>query len=352
MCHNHPYHPQIQQQLRIRKSRHHQCYLIYHYLSYQLWKKSPCSRQVTRKLSMSWTLYHQAQRRRVNLLVTMSAIDDDYTVHCMQEDFFKDPNSRTDHHRWLIGFYKYLFTPAAGFHKERNRLQHASQVRTILEEIEPKGDDITIIANKEGNKVWLNWVVPNLTKKAGGTLKSYLGSLQKFLEYVTKKGTRSHLPKIDPVTKDALSDLCKDLKGWRRTVTKETSKDSWEKYLKDCDNILTNADVEAIMNSEPALKGRQALTSAEADKELTVAEYCAARDLLIMLCMKAVGSRLSALSNATLDEHRRAKWHETTQKRSCWLENINARRMAQHPLPWSQKWRTSCKSLLTKLGQW
>ena len=52
--------------------------------------------------------------------------DDDDTVHCMQEDFFKDPNSRTDRHRWLIGFYKYLFTPPAGFHKERNRLQHAS----------------------------------------------------------------------------------------------------------------------------------------------------------------------------------------------------------------------------------
>ena len=78
--------------------------------------------------------------------------DDDDTVHCMQEDFFKDPNSRTDRHRWLIGFYKYLFTPAAGFHKERKRLQHASQVRTILEEIEPKGDDITIIADEEGNK--------------------------------------------------------------------------------------------------------------------------------------------------------------------------------------------------------
>ena len=168
--------------------------------------------------------------------------------------------------------------------------------------------------------------MPNLTKKAGGTLKSYLGSLQKFLEYVTKKGTKSHVPKIDPVTKDALSDLCKDLKGRRRT--KETSKDSWEKYLKECDNILTNADVEAIMNSEPALKGRQAFTSAEADKDLTVAECCAARDLLIMLCMKAVGSRLSALSNATLDEYRRAKWHETTQKKIMLLENISARRMA------------------------
>ena len=132
---------------------------------------------------------------------------------------------------WL---YKYLFTLAAGFHREIYRLQHASQVRTILEEIEPKGDDITIIADEEGNKVWLDWVVPNLTEKAGCTLKSYLGSLQKFLEYFTKKGTRSHLPKIDPVTKDTLSDLCKDLKGWKRTVTKETSKDSWEKYLKEC----------------------------------------------------------------------------------------------------------------------
>ena len=91
-------------------------------------------------------------------------------------------------------------------------------------------------------------------------------------------------------------------------VEKDRHQRNIERQLgKISQGMLTNADVEAIMNSEPALKGRQAFTSAEADKELTAAEYCAARDLLIMLCMKAVGCRLSALSNATLDEHRRAK---------------------------------------------
>lgn len=61
-------------------------------------------------------------------------------------------------------------------------------MKTLLDETDPKGDDIVFLAEEEGNRVWVDWVVPNLRKKAAGTLKSYLTSLQMFLEYATKKG--------------------------------------------------------------------------------------------------------------------------------------------------------------------
>ena len=85
-------------------------------------------------------------------------------------------------------------------------------------------------------------MVLNLKKKVGGTLKSYLGSLQKFLEFAPKKLTRSNLPVLPEQTRDALEDLARDLKGWRRTITKETSKDSWNRYLKECNNLLISSE--------------------------------------------------------------------------------------------------------------
>ena len=105
-------------------------------------------------------------------------------------DYFKDPSPKPRRHQWLVNFYRQLFTLSAGFHKEKNRLQHACQVKRLKEETNPSRDDITFMAEDEGNTVWLDWVVPNLKKKKPGTLKSYLTSLKLFLEYVSKKGKR------------------------------------------------------------------------------------------------------------------------------------------------------------------
>ena len=116
------------------------------------------------------------------------------------------------------------------------------QVKTILEDIDPSGDNILILAEEEGNHVWVDWVIPNLKKKAAGTIKSYLTSLQKFLEYVTKKGKRPHLPVLDDDTRNMLFDLALSLKGWRRYITKETSSERRDKYLNECDMLLTNPD--------------------------------------------------------------------------------------------------------------
>ena len=65
--------------------------------------------------------------------------DCDEPDYAMKEDYFKETEPNSNRHKWLIAYYKYLFTPSAGFHKERNQLQHASQVKTILAETTQKG---------------------------------------------------------------------------------------------------------------------------------------------------------------------------------------------------------------------
>lgn len=81
-------------------------------------------------------------------------------------------------------------------------------MKKLIEETDPKGEDILFLVQEEGNRVWVDWVVPNLKKKKPGMLKSYLTRFEIFLEFVSKKGKRPHLPVIDMDIKNQLFDLC------------------------------------------------------------------------------------------------------------------------------------------------
>ena len=99
--------------------------------------------------------------------------DEDDGVAPTQEAYFTHPKPQTERHLWLTGFYAYLGTPRAGFKKERNRLQHVSQVQTILEDADPQGKDISVLVLEEGQHIWREWVVKTMEKKAAGTVKSH-----------------------------------------------------------------------------------------------------------------------------------------------------------------------------------
>lgn len=194
-----------------------------------------------------------------------------------------------------------MFTPSAGFHKDCNRLQHACQVKKLIEETDPHGDNILFLVEEEGNQVW---VIPNLKKKKAGTLKSYLTSFEIFLDYVSKKGKRRHLPVIDMEGKNQLFDLCNSLK-WRRCITKEMTSAKWDRYPNELDHFLTNEEVQDILSPKPAVDdGRAALVAADqAEKmeDLSVTQYVDAHDFLIVTLTRAVGTRPATLENATLD---------------------------------------------------
>ena len=195
--------------------------------------------------------------------------DEDESTYSMAADYFKEKDPKTNRHKWLVSFYRFLFTPTAGFKKEQNRLQHACQVKKLIEETDPKGDDILFMAEDEGNRVWVDWVVPNLQNKKPGTVKSYLTSLELFLEFVSKKGKRPHLPVMEMEDKNELFDLCNSLKKWRRCTTKETVSTKWDRYLDESDHLLTNAEVQDILSSKPAEDGRSALKAADAAEEIS-----------------------------------------------------------------------------------
>ncbi|KAJ7381235.1 hypothetical protein OS493_001351 [Desmophyllum pertusum] len=114
--------------------------------------------------------------------------DNDYssTAHPKWIDYFTAAKPQNNRHRWLVNFFDFLTRPTAGDKKQTILLQHANQMRNLLEAVDPAGDDILCLLDHQGDAVWKMWVKPNLdakTKKPG-TIISYLTSYEKFLSFV------------------------------------------------------------------------------------------------------------------------------------------------------------------------
>ena len=82
--------------------------------------------------------------------------DDNDAEYPMLADYFKEKEPKPNCHKRLCQFYRYLFMSSAGFHRDTNRLQHACQVKRLLDEMDSHGDDIVFLAEEEGNRAWVN----------------------------------------------------------------------------------------------------------------------------------------------------------------------------------------------------
>ena len=126
---------------------------------------------------------------------------------------------RNDCHKWLIGFSNYLHYPDCRRKKKRNRLQHAGNIKTILQELEPSCTGMDTLVEEEGYIVWTQWVDCNMGPRSFCTINAYLGTFEKFLVFVTADTVRPGiLPMLSEDVKKILRKTKARLKGWRRTV--------------------------------------------------------------------------------------------------------------------------------------
>ena len=225
-------------------------------------------------------------------------------------------------------------------------------MKRLLEETDPHGNDIVFLTEEEGNRIWVDWVIPNLTKKKPGTLKSYLTSFKIFLEYISKKGKRPYLPQLDVEVKNELFDLCNSLKKCSRCITKETSSAKWDRYLGKSDQLLTDAEVEDILTSKPAVDGRAALVTAdEADdiEGLSLKQYCDVRDFLIVSLTRAIGTRPAPLENATLEMFHKANWDDQKRKKVMLVSSHKREEDGSAPIPMSPETEYLMNIFISKL---
>ena len=226
------------------------------------------------------------------------------SYHCSSIDFFTDPKPQNNRHCWLVKFFEYLSRPTAGDKKESVRLQHAAQMRNLLDAIDPKGNDILCLLDHEGDAVWKLWVKPNLVerKKKPGKINSYLTSYEKFLTFVTHKQFTSAAPAIHPDYIKDFETVKADLKGWRSTVDSQSYDARNKRFVDKSEGLLTLQELTQIKSSKMYNNAIRLIIQAGQGKELNVGEFVDVRDFLITRFSLDTGTRPGPLNNSTLEE--------------------------------------------------
>ena len=222
--------------------------------------------------------------------------DEDFPGFQLQEDFFTNPSPKTNREKWLILFFKWLNTADAGRKKNRNRLQHASHIRTILEDLQPRGEGIHILSVDEGQIVWTDWVDVKLSTLKSGTINGYLGTYEKFLQFVVEERVRaSEFPPLHEDVRRIFRNIIPKLKGWRRTVDLEGRVNTNQRRMNECTYHLTTEDVNAFLSSPVVVSAKKVYAHAREKQTLSINEMCEARDYLITLISLKTGTRPGAL---------------------------------------------------------
>ena len=233
-----------------------------------------------------------------------------------QNVYFSATSFQSDRHKWLCGFYTYLGLPDAGYKKEAQRLQHASQVKLLLEALDPQNDDLACIGADNGDAVWVRWVDRHLQakSKAPGMLISYLCSLELFLTYVTgRKYDPKQMPRLSPDLKDTFRSLIPALRGWRACVDSFTQDSQLRNYIAECDSLITTEEIKNLRSSKPYLEGANLIHMAERGEKLSLRQFTLVRNYLLTRLTLATGTRPGALNNVLVTDYETSRVSESNR---------------------------------------
>ena len=221
--------------------------------------------------------------------------DEDYASKSKpsRDEFFTAAKPTNNRHRWLVKFFEFLTRPTVGDKKKTIRLQHANQMRTLLEAVDPEGDDIMCLLDNERDAVWKLWVKPHFeakTKKPR-TIIPYLTSFQKFLEFVTRDCFNKTAPK--------------DIKCWRSTVDSQSYDVKNNQMVQESKGLLTLEELAQIKSSKAYSKAERLLIQAGQGREVTLKEFLHMRDFLLTRFSLDTTTHPGPLNNATVQEYKK-----------------------------------------------
>ena len=229
---------------------------------------------------------------------------EEYNPNMTNLRYFTSTTFSSAHHLWLCG---------AGYQKETQHLQHASQIKILLNTLAAKEDDLECLGAEKGHAVLVRWVDPHLQNKskAPGTLTSYRTSLQMFLTYLT--GRKHHLrsmPPLSPFLKDIFLQMIPTLMGWRACIDSFSQDSQLRKYIAECDALITNEDIRNLTRSKPYLEGASIIELAETSATISKRQFTLVRDYLLCRLTLATGTRPGALNNVLLSDYETSRVSE------------------------------------------
>ncbi|XP_065680408.1 uncharacterized protein LOC105848093 isoform X2 [Hydra vulgaris] len=159
----------------------------------------------------------------------------------------------------LNNFEIHLLGFEGGKKKEKPARQCKNQVKCILNCISPTLTSLDPLFNLQTlREKWLPWALAPGKGKNGkghlpGTLRSYLGSLSKFIEFLIRQKTVSWAKKMFvpcTINLDVMKGLLKDIKNWSASYCDEVDEREWDVLEKDLANMIDPDEFQKVYNSE------------------------------------------------------------------------------------------------------
>ena len=226
----------------------------------------------------------------------------------------KDP-TRSVREYFISRFFRYLLHVEGGAHSEKQALIHTRQVHTILETLDPGGADLGCLAKRSGVDIWDKFCLPKLKSKqlTGNTLKVYLRSTEFFVKFISK-GLLYKQEKLNERHKDVIVSLKERLPDYRATIHRQTGHQTTTCKVDEAFARLTPADLRQAQASEPVKTAVKLIGLAAENKPLTLKEFIAVRDYLLVTTLYENGSRPGPLENCLISRFKQATYSSSADR--------------------------------------
>ena len=204
--------------------------------------------------------------------------------------------SSEEEDKFMHSFGLWLMSPDGGLKNMRSANQHCNVVMSIMRAIDPE--------NKDYSKLFLrknlnDWVCLFESKgKKPGTIKTYLGSIKQFFDYISVVGHSSI-----QVSSEEIRNLTILVTRWCRNYHKKIQVQKHSKNLEDLAKLPQPDDINNLDKSShvsEAVKVISKLVSVRGPPSRK--EFCIVRDYLLTYVILENASRPGCISNMTLKE--------------------------------------------------
>ena len=149
----------------------------------------------------------------------------------------------------LLDFRDWLKGLDGGCRDDKCAQQCMRQVKLVTEFIDAENPSFTMVHSK--NSLRDDWLTKFEKEKIPGTLKSYLGTLNKFYVYLQAEGGGDILNTLGVTAADLVS-LSNQVKLWASSYRKMCQHRFWEKRVEDLSNKKTLEQIKQFEASEVA----------------------------------------------------------------------------------------------------
>lgn len=203
--------------------------------------------------------------------------------------------------QFLALFQEWLMSCDGGFKKIRDANQHKNVIMSILHFLDSSGQNYAKLFSRPDLNQWITWFEDKGRKP--GTIKTYLGSVKLFYEFVII--TAPEYVKVTPIEINKMKSI---VNRWSQNYNKKIKIAKNEKQLELLANLPTPEEICQLDESD---KKKEALKTIDwfkcCDKCPSRKEFCLARDYLITYAVLNNASRSGCISNMTMAEYRSAE---------------------------------------------